>query len=187
MDHYIDIRLRPDPEFSSTLLMGALFGKAHRALVRAGGGKIGVSFPGHAISPRTLGDCLRLHGEKAELESLMKLQWLTGMADHVRMSEVAHIPDGTSYRVVRRIQAKTNAERLRRRYAQRHQVTEEEARHLIPSSVEQKVQLPYLSIRSQSTGQEFSLFVEHMPPKTESVAGEFNSYGMSTTATIPWF
>lgn len=187
MDHYIDIRLKPDLEFTPTLLMGALFSKAHRALVRSGGGKIGVSFPQHSMSPRTLGDCLRLHGEKSALKNLMNLQWLTGMADHVQMSEVMHIPDSIVHRVVRRVQPKTNAERLRRRYAQRHQVTEEEARHLIPDSVEQKVQLPYLNIRSQSTGQEFALFVEHRPPQTEPVVGVFNSYGMSTTATIPWF
>lgn len=187
MDHYIDIRLRPDPEFSAPLLMGALFGKAHRALVRVGGGKIGVSFPKHVLSPRTLGDCLRFHGMKPELESLMKLQWLTGIADHVQVSEVMRIPDGSAHRVVSRVQLKTNVERLRRRYVQRHQVTDEEARRLIPDSVEQKIPLPYLSIRSQSTGQTFALFVEHRALQVEPVEGVFNSYGMSTTATVPWF
>ena len=33
MDHYLDIRLLPDPEFPAPLLMNALFTKLHRALV----------------------------------------------------------------------------------------------------------------------------------------------------------
>jgi CRISPR-associated endonuclease Csy4 len=32
MDHYLDIRLRPDPYFPEAMLMGALYSKLHRAL-----------------------------------------------------------------------------------------------------------------------------------------------------------
>lgn len=45
MDHYLDIRLRPDPEFPPAQLMSVLFGKLHQALVAQGGDRIGVSFP----------------------------------------------------------------------------------------------------------------------------------------------
>lgn len=30
MDHYLDIRLRPDPEFPPAQLMSVLFGKLHQ-------------------------------------------------------------------------------------------------------------------------------------------------------------
>lgn len=33
MDHYLDIRVLPDPEFSAQTLLEALFAKLHRALV----------------------------------------------------------------------------------------------------------------------------------------------------------
>lgn len=187
MDHYIDLRLRPDAEFSAPLLMGALFSNCHKALVRLGSGKIGVSFPAYTMLPRTLGECLRLHGDKSEIKALMELQWLTGMADHVQVSDIACIPKGTAFRVVSRVQPKTNADRLRRRYARRHQVTDGEAKALIPDSVERVVRLPYLNIRSQSTGQQFSLFVNHKSLQSKPVPGAFNAYGMSTVATIPWF
>ncbi len=60
MDHYIEIRVLPDPEFSEEMLMAALMAKLHRALGQRGKGDIGVSFPAHGIKP---GAVLRLHGE----------------------------------------------------------------------------------------------------------------------------
>lgn len=45
MDHYLEIRVLPDPEFSSEMLMAALFAKLHRVLGARGQGDIGVSFP----------------------------------------------------------------------------------------------------------------------------------------------
>ena len=36
MDAYLELRLRPDPEFSADLLLNALFAKLHRALVSHG-------------------------------------------------------------------------------------------------------------------------------------------------------
>ncbi len=38
MDHYLEIRVLPDPEFSSEMLMAALFAKLHRALGARGQG-----------------------------------------------------------------------------------------------------------------------------------------------------
>lgn len=32
MDHYFDLRVLPDPEFNTEMLMAALFAKLHRAL-----------------------------------------------------------------------------------------------------------------------------------------------------------
>ena len=57
MDHYIDIRVQPDPEFTASQLLNALFAKLHRALGQVADGKIGISFPQVG---KTLGECLRL-------------------------------------------------------------------------------------------------------------------------------
>ena len=188
MDHYVDIRLQPDPEFASPTLMNALFSKLHRALVTQKGTDIGISFPGHAIKPkRTLGDCLRLHGSEASLRKFMGASWLEGMQSHVTVSDTRPVPANASFRVVRRRQFKTNADRLRRRRAQRHGETLEQARARIPDTVERTAGLPSVTLRSRSTGQSFSLFVEHGPFRTESSLGSFNTYGLSQEATIPWF
>ena len=188
--HYIDITLRPGPEFSHAHLLGALVAKLHRALVHLQANDIGVSFPQHVSAPlpgRPLGYLLRLHGLPAALETLMAREWLQGMRDHVQLTGLAPAPQGAQHRIVQRRQFKTSAERLRRRRMQRKGETAQQAAAAIPASVEQRPQLPYVQLRSQSTGQPFCLFIEHGPLLPAAQNGLFNAYGLSREASIPWF
>jgi len=187
MDAYVEITLRPDPEFGPQLLLNALIGKLHRGLVLAETDTIGISFPDHSEKPRSLGSRVRLHSTSTELEGFMAQSWLAGMSDHLTVSAVQPLPEDVGYRVVRRVQPKTNAERLRRRYRRRHDVSDEEAHRLIPDSIEKRVSLPFVTLRSASTDQRFALFVLHGPVQNEAITGAFNSYGLSQTATVPWF
>jgi CRISPR-associated endonuclease Csy4 len=100
---------------------------------------------------------------------------------------VTVVPESVQYRSVSRLQVKSNAERLRRRLMQRHSLTAEEARQRIPDTVERSLNLPFISLRSQSTGQSFRLFIQHGPLRQTAEAGDFNAYGLSSGATIPWF
>ncbi|GAB4062504.1 type I-F CRISPR-associated endoribonuclease Cas6/Csy4 [Uliginosibacterium sediminicola] len=187
MDHYIDLRLRPDPEFPVPQLLNALAAKLHRALVALKAEDIGVSFPQHNAKGAGLGNTLRLHGSRPRLQQLMQANWLSGMADHVQPADVLPVPAGAKHRVVRRVQVHSNAERIRRRQIKRHGWTEQEARERVPDRVEQRLDLPWLTLRSQSSGQNFRLFIEHLPSQADPVPGSFNAYGLSNTATIPWF
>ena len=187
VDHYLDIRLIPDPEFRPTILMNALFAKLHRALAQLQSQRIAVSFPSVQAHPPALGDHLRLHGVAQELERLMALNWLTGMRDHTRISEPCPVPASAAHRVVRRVQAKSNPERLRRRRIQRHDTDETEVRASLPDSIAERLQLPFVTIHSQSTGQTFRLFIDHRPLGESAVEGLFSDYGLSPTATVPWF
>ena len=186
MHHYLDIQTRPDPEFPVNTLLGALVSKLHRALVTLEADDIGISLPDHEQVP-PLGSRLRLHGTQGRLYALMDQDWLRGMRDHVAIAEIGAVPKDAGHRIVRRRQYKTNVERLRRRRMKRHQESYEEACQRIPDSVEQRVRTPFLIVRSQSTGQAFSLFVEHGPVRSEPVEGRFSTYGLSTEATVPWF
>jgi len=186
--HYLDIQLRPDPDFPTGQLMGALFSKLHRRLVTLNTQAIGVSFPHHQLKPRAIGDLLRLHGLETELETLMAESWLGGMRAHADICAVTVTPADISHRTVTRRQFKTNAERLRRRRMKRHRESEAEVLVRIPDTAEKRnVPLPFVQVRSASTGQRFSLFVEHGPEQAEPTPGTFNSYGLSRFTTIPWF
>lgn len=188
MNHYIEIRLRPDPEFPGPVLMGALFSKLHRGLVTLGSGEVGISFPGYSLKPFGMGDTLRLHGTVEMLDRLMSQSWLSGMRDHTQVSAIQDVPAHASYCVVRRRQFKTNAERLRRRRARRHGESIEQAREHIPSTIERRVALPFLMTRSHSSAQRFCLFVEQSTPTATAVPGHFSAYGFSQGgATVPWF
>lgn len=187
MDHYIDITVLPDPEFPATTLMNALFAKLHRGLVDHGGRDIGISFPEVGQSKRTLGMQIRLHGNAASLDRLMKIAWTQGMRDHIEISPTAPVPSGALHRVVRRVQAKSNPERLRRRLMSRKQIGPDEASAAIPDEIAQRLDLPYIELTSRTTGQHFKLFIEHLKPGTTARSGSFGTYGLSASTTIPWF
>ena len=187
MDHYIDLRLLPDPEVAQPHLMGALFSKLHRALVAQHSENIGISFPAVQTEPPWLGDCLRLHGDQAALAGLMALNWLAGMRDHVHATAVLAVPPKASFRVVSRVQAKSNPERLRRRQMRRHGFDAAEALARMPDTAAKRLDLPYVQMRSQSTDQSFRLFIRHGELLETATAGTFGAYALSTTATIPWF
>lgn len=186
MDHYLDIQIRSDPEFPANMLMGALVSKLHRRLVTLEADDIGISLPEHDSQP-PLGRLLRLHGRRNRLETLLATEWMKGMRDHVVLSEISPVPAGAEHRIVRRRQFKTSAERLRRRRMKRHGENYEQAREQVPDSVERRVETPYVIVRSQSTGQTFSLFIEHGAITSEAASGTFSTYGLSDTATVPWF
>ena len=187
MDYYVDIEVRPDPEFPACQLMSALYAKLHRALVAQGNNRIGVSFPGVEDGVPRLGTRLRLHGELAELAALLASDWLAGMRDHVVLTQPAGVPDRAQYRVVRRVQVKSSPERLRRRLMRRHDMDEQEALQRIPDEAARFARLPFVQLRSTSTGQTFRLFIDHGPMLASAVPGDFNAYGLSQGGTVPWF
>lgn len=187
MDHHIDIDVKPDPEFPAYQLMGALYAKLHRALVARNSIRIGVSFPGFNLRPPHLGTRLRLHGNLAVLSALMTSDWMTGMRDHATLTLPTRVPQTTKHCVVKRVQVKSSPERLRRRLMRRHDLDAQEALQRIPDEAVRLANLPYVQLRSTSTGQSFRLFIHHGPAQPHAVAGNFNAYGLSQVATIPWF
>jgi CRISPR-associated endonuclease Csy4 len=188
--HYINITLLPDPEFTHAHLLGALVAKLHRALAQGQTTDIGASYPQHIdqpLSKRTLGAVLRLHGTPEALQRLMGQDWLRGMRDHTQLGELLPVPAHAQHRTVRRRQFKTNVDRLRRRRMQRKGETAEQAAAAIPDAVERRPDLPFVQLRSSSTGQPFCLCVEHGPLQPHAVAGAFNAYGLARESTVPWF
>lgn len=185
--HYVDITVVPDPEIGTPQLLGALYERLHLALVQQSLDCIGISFPGYSVIPKTLGATLRLHGRGDTLRRLLQIDWLKGVRDHVRMTAIAEVPPEASHRTVQRRQFKTSAERLRRRRMRRKGVTAEQAAQAVPLTVERRPDLPYVHLRSRSTGQPFCLFVALGPLCRDATTGAFNSYGLGRAATIPWF
>lgn len=187
MDSYIELQLLPDPEFATNVLMNALFAKLHRGLVSSGEGRIGISFPDVEQKGVGLGARLRLHGTAADLERLMSANWQQGMRDHLSCSTVSSVPAVSDYRIVRRVQAKSSPERERRRLIARKGISADVAIQAIPDSTAKMLRLPFLLLNSQSTHQQFRLFVEHLPVQKEAVRGTFSDYGLSSSTTVPWF
>lgn len=171
------------------MLMGALYGKLHRALHDLNANDIGISLPDHktGVRARTPGDRLRLHGAKPRVEELMNTSWLSGMRDHVVAEAVQHVPSETRHCTVKRRQFNTGSPSRVRRYAKRHEISEEQAQRVMAAPAERQITLPFIQLASRSSGERFPLFIEHSKPQPEPAEGHFNHYGLSQDATIPWF
>ena len=187
MDSYINIQLRPDPEIAAHQLLGALYARLHRALVSQRSTGVAVSFPGYKTQPLSLGTCLRLLGSRVALEELTQNDWLSGMRDHVAVSAPAPVPADAAHRAMRRVQAKSSPERLRRRLIKRHGLDAQQANERIPDSAAEMLHLPFVQLRSNSTGQTFRLFLRLGKAQATPLQGKFNAYGLSPSATTPWF
>ena len=187
MEAFLDIELRPDPEFPPHLLLSTLYGKLHLTLVPNNSAGIAVCFPGYQIKPPSLGTSMRLLGSRAALQALTITSWLSGMRDHVKVGELDLVPADATHRMLRRVQAQSNPERIRRRLMKRHGLDQTQARLRIPDSAAEMLKLPFVQLRSRSNGGAFRLFLSLTAKELTPTLGEFNAYGLSQNATIPWF
>jgi len=187
LTHYLDIKLRAQPDLPANQILPALYAKLHRALVRLQTNSVAVSFPGYSQNPLGLGETLRLIGSSVSLAEVTSLPWSGGVADYINVGEVVEVPANVEHRRLTRVQAKSNPERLRRRQIRRHSLTAEQALERIPEGVIETLRLPFLPVTSTSTGQTFFLFLRLSAPQSTPTEGRFNSYGLSVAATIPWF
>lgn len=187
MDHFVDVTLRGDAEFSVGQVLAAAYGRLHRALAANDHGRIGISFPEHHAGRRWLGPRLRIHGSWSDLSGLMDVRWLGGVSDYADVSQISGVPSTMQHRTVRRVQIDSSPERLRRRLMHRHQIDEVSARQRIPDGLVGRLDLPWLQVHSSSSGQRFRLFIEHGPLQQAPTRGKYSTYGLSATATIPWF
>lgn len=183
MDHYVEIKVLPDPEFGEIDLLNALFSKLHRHLGKIVDGRVGVSFPRYG---HVLGNCLRLHGKKEDLLKLMESDFLKGMRDYTSSTTVIPIPEIAGYRTVKRVQSKS-AHNKRRRSIAKGWLSEADAFERIPDSQQKTIKLPYAELKSLSNGNRMRVYVEHGSLQSTAVEGSFNAYGLSAYTTIPWF
>jgi CRISPR-associated endonuclease Csy4 len=188
MDSFIDLKVQRDPEFPARQLMATLYAKLHRALVTMRADSVAVAFPYMQVSH--LGDTLRLMAPRDVLIALMDQQWLHGMRDHTQVGEITRIPSNAVERPLRRVQAKSSPERqLRRtikRLSQREGISESDAAAKVSVGRAKHLDLPFLHVKSASTGHSFRLFLR-LGPECAKNSGTFNAYGLSQDATIPWF
>ncbi len=185
MDYFFEIKIMEDPEFSAPILMNALFSKLHRALVEVSQGEIAVSFPQY--KQRSLGKVLRLHGSLAALERLETVIWRKGLGDYTEVSAILPVPEAHQHCLVSRVHAQGNLESVRRRAMKRHSISYEEACTQIPKLETKQLELPFVQIKSQSTGETFRLFIKQTSCLPTDVDQPFSKYGLSSTTSVPWF
>ncbi|MDN2660669.1 type I-F CRISPR-associated endoribonuclease Cas6/Csy4 [Neptunomonas sp. CHC150] len=183
MDSYIDIQLKPDSEMREAELSSKVFTKFHKALVTLNSNNIGISFP--KVHTK-LGRLFRIHSQASALHDLQDLEWLGALSGYCQFSAVSAVPEQVQYRVVSVKRSNLSKAKLKRLIARGSIDKEGEKRYKV-KMLSQGFDNPYLDLFSGSTGQVHRKFFEFGELQPNPTSGKFDSYGLSTTATVPWF
>jgi len=192
MKFYIEITLLSNDEIPIYFLWQKLYPQIHLGLVEIqdaqGNVPVGVSFPQYNEALNLLGCRLRILAEdKQTLESFNVAKWLNRLTDYVDIKQIQSVPENiTEFAFFKRQQVKSSKERLARRKAKREGMDYDQALKQLNGYDEKRVKTPFININSQSSDKQFRLFIKkHSADKAQT--GQFNSYGLSKTATVPWF
>ena len=192
MKYYIELTLLPDADVNLYFIWQKLYGQIHLALVEHknadGNSDIAVSFPEYKRNKFSLGSKLRLFSQTQEqLQQLDIDKWLNRLMDYCHCTSIKDIPQSVDTFVrFKRVQFDTNVKRLARRRAKRKGEPFEQALKYFDSFEDQESKLPFVNMNSLSKNERFRLFIEkEMVEQAEP--GEFNCYGLSNQATVPWF
>jgi len=184
MNSYINIKLKPDDEMRENVLLNTAFTKLHKALYDQKQTTIGISFPNYKVK---LGDVIRLHGDKASLETLQQTNWLGGLVGYCEVSDILPVPDKVEgYRTISRIQQNQTNAKLNR-LIKRNAMSDEEIKRYKAKMFATGLDNPYLELQSKSTGEKYRLYITFGELLDQPTSGEFNHFGLSKTATIPCF
>jgi CRISPR-associated endonuclease Csy4 len=183
MDSYIDIRLIPDAELPINRLLSALYTKLHKALCDLKSESIGVSFPAYNVM---LGNVLRLHSTEADLDKLEAFDWLCGLRGYCEISTIKLVPAEVKFRVVSRKQTTMSKSKLKR-LLKRGSITEEETKGYKAKLFIKGIDNPSVELVSGSNGQIHRRYIGFSPLLDKPISGNFDQFGLSKTATVPWF
>lgn len=192
MNYYIDITLLPSSEITLGFLWRKVYQQVHLALAEQKNSSntfdFALSFPHYNDKVFPLGNCIRIFSSSQEsFECLNMDKWIEQLKEYILLSEVTSIPnDVEQFAIFKRKQFKSNVSRLARRFAKRKNIDYEEALKHYENFSEKETKLPFINVKSLSSNNEMKIFILQ-ELTDEKVKGEFNAYGLSKTATVPWF
>jgi CRISPR-associated endonuclease Csy4 len=202
MNHYQDITLKPNSDINLFLLRNKVYDKLHKTLYDLKSDNIGVSFPNitkentstnNEDSPSLgiiqykLGNAIRLHSEQNRLEDLQKSNWLNTLSDYCEIHPIKPIPQEIQgYQIYsRKKQTKSNAKL--RRAIKRNQLNEQQIQQYKADWYKQGLKYPFVELNSVSTNQRYRIFIQPSEIHSQATQGNFNHFGLSSTATVPIF
>ena len=108
------------------------------------------------------------------------------MSDYCVISSVMFVPEGSKFRTVSRKQATMSQAKLRR-LMKRDSLSEDEIKQYKAKMFSRGLDNPYVELVSGSNGQRHRRYIEFGELLDQPVSGDFDQFGLSKTATVPWF
>ncbi|SFD62176.1 type I-F CRISPR-associated endoribonuclease Cas6/Csy4 [Pseudoalteromonas denitrificans] len=183
MDYYFDIKIVPTTELRENVLLNKVYAQLHKALGRLTSDAIGVSFPDYNL---LLGKTLRLHGNEAMLNDLQGLNWLGELSTNCKISAIKPVPNNVMYRTVSRKQSNMTQSKLNR-LIKRGSISPDEVKAYKAKMFTKGLDNPYLELTSDCNGHFHRRYFQFGDLLEKPVAGQFDLFGLSKQATVPWF
>lgn len=197
MKYYIDITLEVHQRSMSYTLWTTLYNQLHIAFADAKnkkGVEFGVSFPTYISSEnaRTLGNKIRIFGSRNELCELDIHKWLKRIISFLSISSVKKVPKITEFAIFKRVQpkgferTKKDREKFIQHLMSKFNLSLEEAEKSATQKDIKQVKYPFVNVDSVTNFNNFKLFIDKIE-MTHEQKGEFGTYGLSDSATVPIF
>ena len=183
MEHYIEIKIKPDAEMRENVLLNKVYTKFHKRLWDLKSSEIGISFPDYSLK---LGRTIRVHGDEKHLQDFQSDNWLGGLKGYCETSEIQTIPENVNHRNISRKQANMTSAKLRR-LIKRGNIEQNEIKKYKVEMYKKGIDNPFLELESSSNGHRHRRYIQFGEIKNVPSAGQFDSFGLSKTATVPWF
>lgn len=183
MNYYIDITLLPKKGIRENVLLNQVYTQFHKRLYDMKATNIAVSFPNYKLK---LGNIFRIHGDKENLLKLNENDWLSKLQEFCNVSEIKIIPEQVQHRTISRIQQTMSQSKLRR-LVKRGTIKEEDIKKYKVKMLQGGLENPYVKLVSMSNKQLHRRFLAFGSLQNEAVKDEFDLFGLSKVATIPWF
>jgi CRISPR-associated endonuclease Csy4 len=183
MKHFIEIKIKPDAEMRENVLLNKVYTKFHKRLFDLKSSEIGISFPEYSLK---LGKNIRVHGDEQCLQEFQSDNWLGGLKGYCDTSEIQTIPDKVVHRTISRKQANMTSSKLRR-LIKRGNIELNDIKNYKAEMFKKGIDNPFLELGSSSNGHMHRRYIQFGEIKNVSSAGQFDCFGLSKTATVPWF
>ncbi|MEE9338256.1 MAG: type I-F CRISPR-associated endoribonuclease Cas6/Csy4 [Methylococcaceae bacterium] len=199
MKYYLDITLLPNAEANLGFLWQKVYQQIHLALVENKIAKnesaIAVSFPNYKDKEFPLGDKVRLFADEEKLLKQLNIEkWLSRLSDYTHLKPIKTVPETVNqFARFKRKQFKSNLlKEAKRRAEYKNESLDTALEHF--KHYETKNSLPYINMTSLSmdkgspaiSNRHFKLIIDREILE-EPEQGAFDCYGLSKTASIPWF
>ncbi len=211
--YYQELTCLSDHDISVGFLIGKVMDVVHLALVNASINlpqcPIGISFPEYrdltqaglqsqnvdddgtdlvSIPSVPIGSKIRLFArDESILERVDLSVQLNRFSDYVHLTSVRLLQRKISrYAVYTRSQPKYYKDRLIRRQMRRQGMTLDQATEIYRDFQPRHSRLPFVNMKSHSTGERFRLYVERSDTDTLGQWG-FSTYGLSAKSAVPEF
>jgi CRISPR-associated endonuclease Csy4 len=191
MKNYIEIELTPAFEMPFHVLLSRVVQHLHLGFVN--NPNIAISFPQYNSKKHSLGNVIRLFGTVETLQNLNVMTVLNNLLETVIITDILDVPTVKKYATFSRHRYNyghtfAGLERAARRKSKRSGMPYQEALEYLTSfNIAEEQELPFVSIKSISTGGIFRLYIKCTECSAEKVVDDFNSYGLSNVNTVPVF